>query len=217
VGEVGQNGLGGHGHNDLLSFELSLDGKGIIVDPGTYLYTGDLAARSWFRGTAAHNTVMVDGEELAPLLGHWRIANVARPFDVQCSDDEGRLHVSVTHTGFRRLADPVEHKRIFRMEEIDFKLSIEDDFFCRGPHDVVRRLHFPPEAVMDLGADNCVVKVGEVSCQLRWGAGTEARRETGWVSERYAQRAEAPVLALINRIQGDTKLSVLIEKMRGSA
>ncbi len=55
--------IGTHTHNDLLSFELALNGKDIIVDPGTYLYTSSKKDRDDFRATAKHNTVAVDGEE----------------------------------------------------------------------------------------------------------------------------------------------------------
>ena len=36
MGEVGMRGLGGHGHNDLFSFELFINGEPVVVDP-----TGD--------------------------------------------------------------------------------------------------------------------------------------------------------------------------------
>lgn len=217
VGEVGQNGLGGHGHNDLLSFELALDGQAIIIDPGTYLYTGDLSSRRWFRGTAAHNTVMVDNEELASLLGHWRIANTAKPFDVCSSNKEGNLLVSVSHTGFQHLTGPVDHKRTFRIEENNFILIIDDDFHCKDRHQIARRLHFPPEAAIELGQRGCTVTVGKVSCKLSWGEGTTAVVEPGWVSEAYGQRQEAPVLVLVNWIQGDAKMSMTIDKIRSLA
>lgn len=55
-GEVGQNGSGGHSHNDQLSLTLTLDGKTIIADPGSYLYTPDPVMRNKFRGTAMHFT-----------------------------------------------------------------------------------------------------------------------------------------------------------------
>lgn len=55
-GEVGQNGNGGHSHNDQLSLTLTLDGKQVIADPGSYLYTPDPVMRNKFRGTAVHFT-----------------------------------------------------------------------------------------------------------------------------------------------------------------
>jgi uncharacterized heparinase superfamily protein len=55
-------GAGNHGHLDLLSFEASAYGKPLIVDPGRYTYdeSGLVNWRAIFRGTAYHNTVLVD-------------------------------------------------------------------------------------------------------------------------------------------------------------
>lgn len=58
-GPNGQNGNGGHAHNDKLSFELSLDDEDIFVDPGTYVYTPEPEMRNLFRSTGYHNTVTV--------------------------------------------------------------------------------------------------------------------------------------------------------------
>lgn len=55
-GSIGQNGNGGHAHNDQLAIELNIDGKDIISDPGTYLYTPIHKYRNKFRSTRAHFT-----------------------------------------------------------------------------------------------------------------------------------------------------------------
>lgn len=62
-GHIGQNGNGGHAHNDQLSFELSVDGFPFIIDPGTFLYTPIPEKRNLFRSTAMHNTLAVAGKE----------------------------------------------------------------------------------------------------------------------------------------------------------
>ena len=64
--EVGQNGNGGHAHNDQLSLTLRIDGEDIIVDPGTYLYTPLPERRNEFRATAAHFTIQKEGMEQNP-------------------------------------------------------------------------------------------------------------------------------------------------------
>jgi hypothetical protein len=63
VFDCGPLGEGNHGHFDALSFELAAHGRSLIVDPGRYTYSeaGDINWRVHFRGTAAHNTVCVDG------------------------------------------------------------------------------------------------------------------------------------------------------------
>ena len=63
VFDCGPLGEGNHGHFDALSFELYAAGRPLVVDPGRYTYSeaGDTNWRVHFRGTAAHNTVCVDG------------------------------------------------------------------------------------------------------------------------------------------------------------
>lgn len=67
VFDCGPLGEGNHGHLDLLNIEVAAYGKALVVDPGRYTYHEphpDSSETNWrvhFRGTAAHNTVQVDG------------------------------------------------------------------------------------------------------------------------------------------------------------
>jgi len=63
IGNDKQHHSWGHMHNDKLSFELMIDGKDVVVNPGTYLYTPIPKRRLEFRNTAAHNTLVVEGVE----------------------------------------------------------------------------------------------------------------------------------------------------------
>lgn len=53
-GPVGQNGNGGHAHNDQLAVELTVDGVDLIEDPGSYLYTPLPDRRNAYRSVASH-------------------------------------------------------------------------------------------------------------------------------------------------------------------
>ncbi len=68
-GPLGPDYHPGHGHCDTLSFELSLEGKRIIVDSGVGNYYGDIDWRNYYRSTRAHNTVVVDGVEQSEIWG----------------------------------------------------------------------------------------------------------------------------------------------------
>ncbi len=62
-GSVGQNGNGGHAHNDQLSIELHYKSLPVLVDYGTYIYTALPELRNKFRSTGFHNTLYVKGIE----------------------------------------------------------------------------------------------------------------------------------------------------------
>lgn len=54
-GSRGHGGRGGHAHHDKLAFELCIDKRDIIVDPGTGVYTLDPKIRNYFRSPAVHS------------------------------------------------------------------------------------------------------------------------------------------------------------------
>ena len=62
-GANGQDGYGGHSHNDKLSLELCDSAGPVLVDSGTYCYTLDYRARAELRATAAHNTLQLGAIE----------------------------------------------------------------------------------------------------------------------------------------------------------
>ena len=65
VFDCGPLGEGNHGHLDALSIEVAAYGKSLIIDPGRYTYKENnqdiINWRARFRGTAYHNTILVDG------------------------------------------------------------------------------------------------------------------------------------------------------------
>lgn len=61
MSDVGQDGNGGHNHNDVGSFELSLRSNNLVVDPGTGIYTANAEIRNRFRSAAIHNLSLPKG------------------------------------------------------------------------------------------------------------------------------------------------------------
>ena len=55
----------GHGHADALSLTASASGQELLIDPGTFEYVGDGSDRDRFRGTGAHNTLLIAGRDQA--------------------------------------------------------------------------------------------------------------------------------------------------------
>ena len=57
----------GHSHSDTLSIIVRSGDEEILIDPGTYTYTGEPEWRDWFRGSSAHNTIRIDGLDQATI------------------------------------------------------------------------------------------------------------------------------------------------------
>lgn len=80
-GPIGQDGLGGHAHNDQLSLEVTVDGEDWISDPGSYLYTPLPARRNQYRSMLSHyGPRFAGGEPGSFALGLFRLGceSVAR-------------------------------------------------------------------------------------------------------------------------------------------
>lgn len=127
-GGVGQNGNGGHAHNDLLSYEFGV-GQPVVVDAGTYAYTADTAARNRFRSTSAHNGVEVAGEEINPIdpARLFRLRGLARPSVETFVDGPACVELVASHDGYRRLPEKIVHRRTVRLAKEDGVVEIHDE------------------------------------------------------------------------------------------
>jgi hypothetical protein len=145
AGTQGQRGVGGHSHNDKLSFELHLGGVPVIVDAGTGTYTRDPALRNALRGTAAHNTPQVDGEEQAPLEPGrlFALPDAARAGVQVFQTGEALDRLVARHEGYRRLSAPVSVVRALLLDKRERALAVVDALEGRGVHTVDLRIHLP--------------------------------------------------------------------------
>jgi hypothetical protein len=137
AGEIGMRGIGGHGHADVLSFDLWGAGAPLLVDSGTYVYTADPAARNAMRSTAAHNAVRVDGKDSSRLGGDrwlWLIENDAHPQGVRWGSSAHSDEFEASHNGYHRLVEPVDHSRRVRFDKARHVWRIEDVIAGRGEH-----------------------------------------------------------------------------------
>lgn len=139
VAPIGPDYLPGHAHADTLSFELSLGQQRVIVDSGVSRY-GEGPERLRQRGTAAHNAVVIDGQDSSEVWGGFRVARRAYTQDLQILPEEGVI--SCAHDGYRRLPGKPVHRREWRFREAGLQIrdTIEGDF-----REAAGYLHFHPD------------------------------------------------------------------------
>ncbi|MHB9008368.1 MAG: heparinase II/III family protein, partial [Limisphaerales bacterium] len=141
-GEMGPEYLPGHGHADLFSFELSLKGKRVIVDTGTYGYENG-QRRVVCRSTRAHNTVEIEGQDQSEMWGAFRVGRRATPHDICCSQRPEGLSVSGWHDGYLRFPFGGRHERAFAVD--GERIRIRDRVEARQSVTAVSRLHLHPD------------------------------------------------------------------------
>jgi hypothetical protein len=159
--------LPAHAHADALSFQLWWGPHAIVVDPGTFTYEAG-SERDWFRGTAAHATVALDGRDQFELWGAFR-SGPFPPVELVEATPE-RLAARV------RLAGAVHTRTLLLGGD---ELEVVDELDGRGEHRLLSSLPLgvrPPE-------------------RLRATGPLEARPEERWRSERFFLRERGAALA----------------------
>jgi hypothetical protein len=217
-GPLGINGWANHAHCDQLNVEFCRDGKPVVVDPGTYVYSGNAAERNLFRSTRAHNSVVVDGEE----QNRFWPGLLFRMMDDTRSDAKvwraGTEHVRFLgeHSGYRRLRGRVGVKRQVELDLRRETLLVCDTLSGKGTHTLEWFFHLAPGIAPELmetwpgdpvATAELAPEVESFLFQAAWRVGPmllvatapegvrlEAKVESGWVAPRYAQRVEAAVV-----------------------
>ncbi len=200
AGHVGQNGNGGHAHNDAGAFELSVGEDPVVVDRGTFVYTADPMQRNAFRCTASHNVTQIDDLETNPIEASRLFGLTQRSFpEVTVDDAADPTEVTVRYAVEDQRSGPASFTvtRTLRLGAPG-ALHGTDIVSGEGVHHLQTRLHLAPGIAATLEADDAVSIEGPNSAStLRFAVEpTEptVRIEHGSVSDRYGHRDDAAVV-----------------------
>ncbi len=155
-GPLGPDYQPGHGHCDVLSYELSLHGQRVVVDPGVSTYEPG-PMRFYERSTAAHNTVRIDGEEQAEIWASFRVGRRPRVGQIRGGCSGGFDYVSGEHEAYRRLG--VIHARTILLQAPDTWI-VADLLRGGGVHFVESFLHFHPRVRVETVAEHVETSAG---------------------------------------------------------
>lgn len=185
IAPVGPDYLPAHAHADSLSFELSLGDRRLFVNCGTSVYE-EGPRRRRERGTAAHNTVVLDGENSSETWDAFRMARRARITERKVVGSGKPVRVVGAHDGYRRLEGSPLHRRMWSAD--DRELSVLDRVEGEGRHDVSVWLHLHP-SWSAFPVSESVTRIedridGEAGCEVRFeGAGRMEIRECTYAPE----------------------------------
>jgi hypothetical protein len=208
--DCGPLGDGGHGHYDLLNVEIAAGGRPLVLDPGRYTYDEqEPNLRHWFKGTAAHNTVVVDGLDQTPYRkGKPRKGTIARGrlvarHGAPCLD---LVDGEATSTCY----DAVHRRRVAFVA--DEYWAIEDRLTADGPHRYDLRFHLAPEANgrVEVTAREGGFVVRAPGMALVIAGDVEPVIEPGWIAPDYGVRHEAPVVSVAVEGVADATFTTLV-------
>jgi hypothetical protein len=191
------HGQGGHGHNDALSFELSVGGRPVVVDPGSYIYTADAAARNAFRSTAAHSTLRVDGREQNDMTRNlFTLVDRSRAQALRV--EKGRF--VGRHDGFG-----MPCVRSFELG--DGELRVIDVVEGSDDHLLEWALPLDPGCEAELDSGTVIICAGEWQVAVTSDRGSLSVAD-GWHSPRYGVRVPTRVIRGQRHGTGPTELRI---------
>jgi hypothetical protein len=221
VGPLGCSFSCGHGHADLLSVQCSAFGEPILVDAGTYCYTPEMEWRNYFRGTAAHSALVVDGRDQVAPGGPFSWCGRADVLVREWRSGVDHDFIDASHDAY----PGITHRRRVLFVKPDYWVIVDDVENGVGGNFRLRQMSQPkitPDPVsLELGfqfapMDVEIVK-GEWARARTPGGNTfwvasfasggaravvrsgELSPIRGWISRDYGQRVPAPLLVYTTR------------------
>jgi heparinase II/III-like protein len=194
----------GHAHADALSFELAFGGATVLVDPGTYTYTGSREMRDWFRSSVAHNTVTLDRESSSIPNGPFSWNSIAHSECLSWITDERFDYVLATHDGFKRLSEPATYRRSVLFIKHDYWV-VRDQVESAGKHTLQAWFHVDRD-VGTLDVEENRARVDKLLQIAGFATNLELKEEPAWVSDCYGEKTQAPVVVFTVLANGSKEL-----------
>ena len=167
----------GHSHSDTLSIVVSSGEEGILIDPGTYTYTGDPEWRDWFRSSEAHNTIRIDGLDQGVMGGpfRWTRQPEVAILNWQSDSDCDVLEAECRYQGFT-------HRRRVEFQKPGAFLITDYVAGPPGEHDIEQFWH-----------------LGSLAARSRLSLPAGAELIESWRSITFGDKHPAPMLRVHRR------------------
>ena len=181
----------GHGHAEALSIQLAKSGRMLLLDPGTGEYVGSGSTRNYFRSTAAHNTLQVDGQSQSAPMGPFSWGRHTKTAVQTWIQGQHFDLFAGSHDGY----SPLIHQRWIFYRNPDFWL-VRDLVKGAGKHRYDIHWHFAPGTVQGKGTGRVFVPAAGSSglAVMAAASGWEVKLSEGKWSPAYGQTEPAPIL-----------------------
>ncbi|NNH70811.1 alginate lyase family protein [Nocardia uniformis] len=196
AGPLGYLSIAAHGHADALSVTLAIDGGDVIGDPGTASYYGHPNWRAAHRSTRAHPTVTVDDLDQSVVGGPFLWSEHAEVRVRAVDLDRGV--VDAEHNGYRRLSDPVVHRRWLVAPPDGREIVVVDLLSGNGIHSAQASWPLHPRLdVRPVDGGHIVSRAGDTVLAAAYASTVgfepnqirgDEQNQIGWWSERLEAR-----------------------------
>jgi len=227
VGGLGYGSLAAHGHADALAFTLHVNGEPVFVDPGTYAYHDERNWRDYFRGTRAHNTLVINKSDQAEILGPFLWGEKYSTEITHLELNENIFELEAEHSGYLQNFGAKHRRRISKKPVKDFneKWTIKDEIAGNGNFYVELMFHVHPDRnaeqisknifkISGTGYSVNLILPTHLNCRI---TSKETSPPLGWFSPVLYQKSPSPTIIGEGKIIGCDNLltGIEIEKNAG--
>lgn len=200
-------GSAGHSHSDTLSIVVRRGEEEILIDPGTGTYVSDAGRRNWFRGSAAHNTIRVDGLDQAKPAGpfRWDRKPKVETLEWAASPERDFLDAVCRYRGFT-------HRRRVLLLKPDLILVLDEIEGPPGEH-LVEQFWHPGAGTVRCSCrcfragGRAYLSLAAAGGEIEWGEGGEH----GWRSRAFGTIEAAPVICVRRRGALPVRLAAAVD------
>ncbi|REJ82764.1 MAG: hypothetical protein DWQ36_05925 [Acidobacteria bacterium] len=221
--DFGPAGEGSHQHADRLHLSVSAFGRDLLVDAGRFTYDRSSAFRDYFRGSASHNVILVDGGGQ-----NTSIHSTASPLLDRVTIEPGlEIARGVYADGFEGAAGEASHFRTVAF--VAGELWVVADRIVTDRRRAIQALwHFHPDCSVEIdgsgvhsvdeGVGNLrIAPVGGVAWGVALARGEEEPEIQGWWSEAYGHKRPATAAVFSAEIgAGEETFVWLLQPARGA-
>tara|TARA_Y100000589_G_C27043379_1_gene584113 strand:- start:85 stop:1017 length:933 start_codon:yes stop_codon:yes gene_type:complete len=199
-GPLGMAPLYNHGHADALSVFISYKNLPYFTDPGTYRYNGVPQYREYFRGTAGHNTVTVDGRDQSQQLTGFVWATDFEVSLEKLEVENDMVKVCAYHCGYTSSNERMVHRRELTLLP-DGEVDIYDSFSGSKSHRYALNFHLDPDVKVNSEGKRLLLESQREKLYVGLEQGAFERlkgtREPlrGWYSASYGSICETTTLS----------------------
>lgn len=194
----------GHSHAHALQVLCRDAGRDLLIDPGTYTYVGEPEWRDRFRGTAAHNTVRVDGKDQADPAGPFRWLNKPSSEVLRWTVQGGLRYLAA-----RCLYRGMQHERHFLWMEDHRTLVVVDEVSGSGGGSHLLEQFWHCGAPVTSLAPG-LFRIGD-GARLAVPAVEQVELIEGWLSEAPGSKVERPVVRVTRQQAFPAAMGALLQ------
>ncbi len=221
--KITPNALGGHKHNDNLSFTLEHNKTPYFIDPGTFCYTSDFAMRNKNRSVKNHNTVAIDSEEQNRFFDSrlFYLFNDSKA-EIDLWTNTGQfIIVSGTHRGYARNDSKIIHRRTIQVNLRTSLIEIIDELTGESNREHLFETRFiTPVENIDVQKNKIIYLKNNSVDELVMSFDSSAQQKiTVTPSEYYPRFGVSKPAQTITRVQKTklpliNKTSIILQKIK---